>query len=150
MAQQLFEGECVGRIVNPELGGNPPRVKFDLIVTEGPHQGKRAQYNGKFDDKNVKWTKRDMMVAGWQGKSSRTFVDDVKKAAKVVPFTAEIAQWKREDGTISEWTSAKLGGSKPLEPLDADGFGKVDRWLNEAGDIEPQHPNAPGSTDAPF
>ena len=126
----LFEGEFVGKIVNPEIGGKPPRVKFDVIVTsEGPHKGKRAQYSGKFDEKNVKWTKRDMIAVGWQGKSARTFVEDVKKAAREVPFTAEIASFKRDDGSISEWTSAKLGAAAPLEPLDAEGFEKVDRWL---------------------
>jgi hypothetical protein len=135
----LFEGEFMGRIANPEIGGSPVKVKFDVIVTsDGPHKGKRAQYSGKFDDKNVKWTKRDMVLAGWQGKNSRTFIEDVKKAAREVSFTAEIASYKRDDGSISEWTSAKLGGGAPLTPPDAEGYDKLDRWLNEAGDVEPQ------------
>lgn len=154
MASALFEGEFVGRIVNPEIGGSPPRVKFDVIVTsDGPHKGKRAQYSGKFDEKSVKWTKRDMMLAGWQGKNSRTFIDDVKRAAREIPFTAEIASFKREDGSISEWTSAKLGGGAPLAPLDADGHDKLDRWLAEAGEVEPPQRNAsppPRDGDVPF
>lgn len=144
----LFEGEFTGKIVNPEIGGSPPRVKFDVIVvSDGPHKGKRASYSGKFDEKSIKWTKRDMMIAGWQGKDARTFVDDVKKAEKTVPFTAEIASFKRDDGTVSEWTSAKLGGAAPLKPLDKEGIEKVNNWLSQVeGEAAPSDPRE----DLPF
>ena len=137
----LFEGECVGKVVNPEVGldsQNRPRVRWDMIVADGDHKGKRANYSGKLDPENIKFTKRDMVSVGWAGKDVRTFVDDVKKADRAVPFTAEIASFKRDDGSVSEWTSAKFnGGSKPLGQMDRDGFDKVNRWFSEAGDVSP-------------
>ena len=86
--------ECVGKATNVEIGKdskNTYRVRFDMVVMDGEHKGKRASYSGKLDEDNIKWTKRDMLLLGWAGKSVRTFADDVKKADRAVPFTADIA-----------------------------------------------------------
>ena len=134
---QLFEGTFQkGRIVNAEIGysGNSPRVKWDVVVEDdGPHKGKVAKYSGKLEEKYIAYTKRDMIAIGWQGQSIRTFVDDVKRANKAVPFTAEIASFKRDDGSVSEWTSAKFGASKPLDAPTADQERDLDRWFSQAG-----------------
>lgn len=138
----LFEGECVGKAVNPEIGADgsgKPRVRWEMAVTEGEHRGKRASYSGKLDSDNIKFTKRDMMLIGWKGKDVRTFVSDVKAADKSVPFTAEIASNTYQDsGKTSTWTSAKFsGGTKPLAELDARKVEDVNQWFAEAGDIGP-------------
>lgn len=142
MAQQLFEGTFQqGRVIDADIGkSGKMRVRWSLVVIDdGPHKGKVANYSGKLDPENIKFTKRDMVAIGWQGKDVRTFVDDVKKANRLVPFTAEIASFKRDDGSVSEWTAARMGSvAKPLEALDGDEVRKVNQWFAEAGEIETQ------------
>jgi hypothetical protein len=136
---QLFSGECLGRVVNPEAGRDQnqrARVRWEMEVTEGEHKGKRASYSGKLDPENIRWTKRDMKTIGWKGESISTFVADVKAANLIVPFTAEIASHER-DGKVSEWTSAKFGGALPLTALDQDKIQELDQWFAEAEDVQP-------------
>jgi hypothetical protein len=135
---QLFEGDCVGKVINPEIGESrgKVKVKWEMIVSDGDHKGKRASYSGKLDAENIKFTKRDMLVVGWKGKDVRTFVSDVKAADLTVPFSAEIAETTYEDsGKTSRWTSAKFSGGAPLAVLDKDKADAVNRWFAEAGDI---------------
>ena len=153
----LFSGDCIGRAVNVQLGGDKngkPKVQWEMEVTEGEHKGKRAQYSGKFDADNIKWTKSHMKLIGWQGSDVRTFVDDVAKANLTIAFTAEVAEYERPDGTVSRWTSAKMTGALPLSALDAKKLDDVNRWFSEAEEIAPPgeaHPNAPGAdSDIPF
>ena len=133
----LFEGSCNGVARNVEIGPdnkNRMRVRWDMEVVDGPHKGKIAKYSGKLDPDNIKWTKRDMIAIGWQGQSSKTFVDDVKRASgRVVPFTAEIAEHEGR-----QWTSAKIGGGAPLGELTSEKANEVDRWFAEAGDVASQ------------
>lgn len=147
MASALFEGSCIGKPVNVEFGADNngrPRVRWEMEATEGEHKGKRASYSGKLDPENIKWTKRDMIAIGWKGVDVRTFVDDVKARTGTVPFLAEIARYDRPDGTVSEWTSAKMTGALPLAALDKDKVDNVNRWFAEAGDVAPA---ANGKTD---
>ncbi len=144
----LFEDpNCIGKAVNIEFGADNqgrPRVRWEMEVLDGPHAGKRAKYSGKLDAENIKWTKRDMLAIGWQGKSVKTFVEDATKAAaagKKVPFAAEIAN---HNG--NSWTSAKMSGALPLAALDASKVADVDRWFAEAGDVGSQSDNS----DPPF
>jgi hypothetical protein len=137
---QLFKGTCNGKVLNPEIGTNKRgvwTVKWEMEVVDGPHAGKRASYSGKLDEDGIKWTKADMLRVGWQGKSTRTFVEDVKAANKILPFSAEIATYEYKDsGKTSQWTAAKFnGGGAPLKPFDNDKLGEVDRALAEAQDI---------------
>ena len=128
----LFSGNCNGRPVDVEFGldkGGKPRVRWNMEVTDGEHSGKRASYSGKLDPENIKWTKRDMIALGWQGKDVRTFVDDVKKANRVLPFVAEIADYNG-----NQWTSAKMTGALPLAAPDASKIDDVNRWFSEAED----------------
>lgn len=146
----LFEGNCIGRVVNPEFGGdkqNRPRVRWEMEVTEGPHAGKRATYSGKLDPDNIKWTKRDMIAIGWKGVDVRTFVDDVKANTRPIPFVAEIASWEDR-----QWTSAKMTGALPLATLDKDKVADVNQWFKEAGDVAPTSNGAGGGSesDIPF
>ena len=49
---QLFSGECVGKATNVEIGKdskNTYRVRFDMVVMDGEHKGKRASYSGKLE-----------------------------------------------------------------------------------------------------
>lgn len=136
---QLFEGDCVGKVANPQAGPDgqgKPRVRWDMIVTEGEHKGKRASYSGKLDPENIKYTKRDMRLVGWKGNDIRTFVDDVTKANLTIPFSAEIASNTYQDtGKTSQWTSVRfVGAMKPLGPLDDDTAHKVNQWFAEVPD----------------
>lgn len=164
MAAHLFEGECFGRVSNPEIGPDgkgKPRVRWDMIVTDGEHKGKRASYSGKLDPDNIKFTKRDMMAIGWKGTDIRTFISDVKSAGKVVAFTAEIASNTYEDsGKTSTWTSVKFGSNaKPLGEFERDDYDKVNKWFAEAPDVGAVDSTAPrngssgandGDADIPF
>lgn len=145
---QLFEGDVIGKPVNVEFGadgGGKPRVRWEMVVVDGEHKGKRASYSGKLDTENIKWTKRDMMLIGWQGKDVRTFVADVKAADRSVSFQAEIATNTYQDsGKTSQWTSAKFsGGSKPLAPLDNDSIAKANKWFAEVPDVGQRTEDAP-------
>lgn len=134
----LFEGSCIGKAVDVEFGADKsgrPRVRWNMQVIDGEHKGKVANYSGKLDPENIKWTKRDMIAIGWKGVDVRTFVDDVKSANRTVPFTAEIASYDRPDGSRSEWTSAKMTGALPLAALDKDKVADVNQWFKEAGDV---------------
>src|SRR5580704_4012183 len=77
----LISGEFEGRAVKTEFGANSktskPEVRVEMEVVGGPHAGKRFPYNGKLDDKSIKWTKMRMMAIGWAGNDVRTFSDDV-------------------------------------------------------------------------
>jgi hypothetical protein len=128
----LFEGQCKGRAVNIEVGydkNGKARVRWEMEVTEGPHQGKRASYSGKLDEENIKFTKRDMIAIGWKGKTTRTLIEDTKAANLAVPFSAEIATNTYAD---SGKTST---ASKPLAALDSDKQTEIDKWFEAAGDV---------------
>lgn len=129
----LFEGQnLMGRAINVEIGvsGGVARARWDMEIVEGEHKGKIAKYSGKLTTEAVKWTKRDMVAIGWAGHKSSTFVDDVKKANKVVPFNAEIAEYNG-----NSWVSAKFGGAAPLAQLDSDKERELDRMFAEVGDV---------------
>ncbi len=135
----LFEGNVLGKVVNPEFGGDKngkPKVKWEMQVTEGEHKDKRASYSGKLDEENIKFTKRDMMLIGWKGKDVRTFVDDVKAANLTIPFQAEIATNTYQDtGKTSQWTSARFSGGAPLKALDKDKLDQANKWFSDAGAV---------------
>ncbi len=139
----LFEGTCIGKPVNVEFGAdnnNRPCVRWEMEVTQGEHKGKRARYKGKFDEKSIKWTKRDMRSIGWKTDSVKTFLADVAAANVEIEFVAEIAEY---DG--NRWTSAKMTGAPPLTKLDDSKIAEVDQWFAAAEDIAP-----PSSNDADF
>lgn len=136
----LFSGNCIGKPVNVELGLDSqgrPRVRWNMEVTQGDHKGKTANYSGKLDPDNIKYTKRDMMAIGWAGKDVKTFAADVAKANKEVPFVAEVVEWNG-----NSWTSVKFGGAKPLAAADTETLNKLNGWFSEA--------DAGGESDAPF
>ena len=135
----LFEGNCNGKAIDVEIGNDrngKPRVRWNMLVVGGPHDGKVANYSGKLDADNIKFTKLAMVAIGWQGKDVRTFVDDVARAAKTVPFTAEIATFKRDNGKESSWTSARSIGFSvaPLSQLDNATANEVNGWFAEVPD----------------
>jgi hypothetical protein len=140
----LFEAKNLkGRAVNVEIGvsGGRTRARWDMEIVEGEHKGRIAKYSGKMDPDNIKWTKRDMMLIGWQGQKSATFVSDVKKANKVVEFEAQIAR-----NGDSEWVSARFGGATPLAALDSDKERELDRMFAEVPDETPSS----GNSSVPF
>lgn len=138
----LIAGDFQGKAVKAEIGANPksgkPEVRIDMQVTEGEHKGKIFNYNGKLDDKSIKYTKRDMVAVGWKGKDAvGTFASDVKAADKTVGFTVEIATWNKDDGTVKQWSTVRSIGytPPPLTKLDADKARDVNGWFDDAGEI---------------
>ncbi len=129
---ELFSGTCNGFAIDPEIGvdgSGHARVRWSMEVTEGPHKGKLAKYSGKLNPDNLRYTKRDMLAVGWQGKDVQTFVADVKAAKKVITFTAEIAEYNG-----STWTSARIGGVAPLGQMDTDKQRALNRAMADIAD----------------
>lgn len=136
----LFEGDFVGRCVNAEVGtrGNKPLVRIEMEITEGDKKGRRVAFEGKLDEKAIKYTKMAMVAVGWKGRTVVTFVEDVKAANVTVPFEVEIASYDPKDGTrVREWSTVRrIGtGGKPLDAIDKDTAKKFDNWFAEAGDV---------------
>lgn len=131
----------MGRCTKLELGRGKKGVVFrgQMTIEEGPRKGTAVEYEGKLDDRAIKWTKRDLEALGWAGKSSKTAVDDVMKANRLVSFKVEIAEWNKDDGTVKRWSSVRsIGtGPKPLEKLDDAAYGDIDGWFNEAAKAAP-------------
>lgn len=141
----LFEGEGLkGKAVDVEIGpdqNGKPVVRWNMLVVEGPHAGKKASYKGSLDEKNIRYTKRDMMALGWKGKDAvGTFVKEVRAADLVVAFTAEIASWEDpSSGKVKQWTSARSIGftAKPLGTFDEDKARDVNSWFDDVPDEKP-------------
>lgn len=139
MAADLFEGEFEARAIKPEVGTNKngkPVIRVRMELLNGDRKGRQLDYEGRLDDKNIKYTKQHMIALGWQGRSVSTFADDVAKAARTVPVEVRIASFTREDGTVRQWTSIdKIGRFAPtLAPLERSKIADVDAWFAEAGD----------------
>lgn len=134
----MIEGDFTGKCVRIEIGQDGkgrPVIRGDMQIVGGAHDGARVPYDGKLDEKGIKWTKRDMLALGWTGKDVRTLVDDVRKANKVVPFQVAIARWNKDDGTVKEWSSVRSigGGAQPLATLDSKAINDVNDWFAKAG-----------------
>lgn len=135
MIQGDFEGKCV----KIEIGADSkqrPMIRGEMEIVGGPNAGARIPYDGKLDEKGIKWTKADMLALGWQGKDVCTLTADVSSAAKVVPFKVEIARWQKDDGSVKEWSTVRsIGrGVQPLAPLAEAKAADVNKWFAEVGD----------------
>lgn len=135
----LFEGDFNARAVKPDLGAasnGKPKIRVEFEIVDGDRKGTRVSYDGKLDAPNIKYTKRNMIAIGWQGKDVGTFVADVMKAARTVPIRTRIARYTRDDGSVSEWTSVDRIGyaAAELGTLDKDKIADVNRWFAEADD----------------
>lgn len=154
----LIEGNFHGKAVKAEVGtnkDNKPVIRVELEVTEGEHKGKRFNYDGNLKAESIKYTKRDMVALGWQGKDVMTFVDDVLKDPKVVPFEVTIATWNKPEsmgGGIKQWSSVRSIGyaAPPLTAIDNDKAKDVNSWFAEAGDVAPTNGARGGNSDIPF
>lgn len=137
MIQGNFQAKCV----KLELGANnqnKPVIRGQFEILDGTAKGTRVPYEGKLDEKGIKYTKRDMLALGWKGVDIRTLVDDVAKAAVTVPVEVEIARWDKGDGTkVREWSTVRsVGrGGAPLSALDEDKLRSVNDWFKDAGDL---------------
>ncbi len=131
----LFSGHFEARAFKAEIGkvrDKPVTVRIEMeIVSEGEQKGRKLKYEGKLSTDRIKFTKQHMMAVGWQGKTSKTFADDVMKAALVVPVEVRIAEYEGR-----QWPSIDRIGSysAPLEALTADKFAEVDSWFAEVPD----------------
>ena len=156
MAGFLFDGDCIGHAVGPEVGKKKGAwiVRIEMEVTDGIHKGRRVSYEGKLDEQNIKFTKKAMLAVGWKGVTVATFVDDVKAANLTVPFKVEIASWRPppEDGRpLQQWSTVKYigGAAKPLDKPDAAGLHSLDKWLADAGDVGPSASASSNGTGRP-
>lgn len=133
----LFETEASARAVRPEFGTTPkgkPKIRVEFEIVDGDHKGKHVPWEGRLDEKSIKYTKRDMLAMGWQGKSVSTFANDVLAANKTLPIKTRIAEFKKDDGSVSRWTAVdRIGGAPPLEKADSDTTKSVDDWFAAAG-----------------
>lgn len=138
----LIEGTFQGKVIpgTAKIGESKGKVLAvaTLEVTEGDHKGRRFNYEGKLDDKSIKYTKRDMVALGWKGVKSSTVTADVDAAALTVTFDVEIARWTNPEGKLREWNAVRSiggGGARQVDALDADKQRNVDQWFAEAGDV---------------
>jgi hypothetical protein len=140
---QLIEGQFQGRAVKGtakigQRGGKVIAVA-ELEVLEGEHKGKRFNFEGKLDDRAIKYTKRNLMALGWTGKKSSTLTADVDGALEkglTVPFEVEIATWNKDDGTVRQWSTIRsIGKFQPkLDDIDRDKAAEVDSWFADVPD----------------
>lgn len=133
----MISGDFEGKCVRLEFGGDKndkPMIRGEMKVVGGPHDGATVPYDGKLDEKGIKWTRRDMLALGWQGKDIRTLIDDVKRADKTVPFRVEIATWNKDDGTVKQWSTVRSIGrsAQPLSQLSNDKLADVNDWFSTA------------------
>lgn len=150
MSGTLFEGDFVGRVTRAEIGyrNDKPLVRIEAEVGDGPYKGRRATFDGKFDEKNLPFTKRAMLAVGWKGVTIATFADDVTAANLQVSFVVEIATWEK-DGKTRQWSAIRyFGGSQSLAAVPKDKVRDFDKWLAEvdAGGEAPKQNNS----DLPF
>lgn len=146
----LIKGNFQGKPVKYEFGQGKrgAEVRIDFVIVGGEHANMRLPYNGNFTDKGVRYTKRALVALGWQGKDIRTAEADIMTAPRTVPIEVEIASWRKDDGTLKEWSTVRNVGTfgEPLKPLDASGVGDVNKWLADVGDEKPAESNG----DVPF
>lgn len=143
MANGLIEGTFTGKAVpgTAKIGNAKGKVlaSVTLEVTEGELKGRRFNYEGKLDQDNIKYTKRDLMALGWKGREAvKTLTSDVDAAQVVTTFEVEIARWQPPEpgAKMREWNAVRSigrGGARQLEALDADQARNVDRWFAEVG-----------------
>jgi len=149
---RLFSGDFMAKIVKREFGGagnnNKPVANIVFEIVEGPRSGTQVTYSPNFKTKeSTKYARRDMMAAGWQGKTMATFVSDIKLGA-VFPINVRIAEYEGR-----QWNSVNsIGNTAPvITPATQDMIGLVDSYFAEIDDGTSSHPNAPGrNDDIPF
>lgn len=160
---RLFEGDFMGRIIRAEYGtsgrDNKPAARIVFEIAEGPRTGTQVTYQANFKQESIKYTKRDLLAAGWKGKTMASFVDDITaRVGTTVPINVRIASYQNRDtGKTQEWNSVGSIGNTapPLAAPTADLTRNVDSWFAEVddGNGNGSHPNAPGSSydkDIPF
>lgn len=145
---KLFEAKNVlAKCVSIELVANPKkngraeaRATMEIVDEKSPHKGFQVTYSGNFTVQSIKYTRRDLIALGWQGKIVDSLIDDVKKAAKVVPIDVEIASHTYADsGKTTEWSTVRSIGRPAQEappPLDQKALMEVQQWLTEAAQEE--------------
>ena len=142
----LSKGNFNGKPTKYEfgMGKKGPEVRIDFQVVGGEHDGMKLPYTGNFTSKGVKYTKRSLIALGWQGEDINTAEKDIMTSPKTVPIEVEIAQWKKDDGTVKEWSTVRNVGNfgEPLKPVDNSTLKDVNQWLAEAGDEKPADDNS--------
>jgi hypothetical protein len=148
----MIQGQFYGKLVKGTAkiaGRNGKTLAFaELEVIEGEHKGKRFNYEGKLDEKGIKYTKRDLMALGWKGQKSATITADCDAALEgglVVPFEVEVARWNKPDGGVKEWETIRSIGRAPmkLDELDAQKLADVDGWFADAGPVDGSNSDLP-------
>lgn len=141
MANNLFEGDVHGRAIKAEYGtdksGKPQCRAVLEITTEGERTGTHVQWSGNFKQDSIKYTRRDMLALGWEGKTIESFVGDVLAKKIIVPFQVRIAEWTDpKTGKLKKWLSAGSIGweAPPLNKPTQDTTSQVDGWFASAAD----------------
>lgn len=131
-----------------------------MEITTGARTGTQVPYEANFKPESIKYTKRDLMALGWQGRTIATLADDIMRAALSVPFQVRIATYENPDtGKTRQWNSVGSIGNAapPLSAATEQTTRNVDSWFAEVEDGGSsssgggRHPNAPGNdSDLPF
>lgn len=137
----LIKGSFQGKPTKYEfgIGKRGAEVRIDFAIVGGDHANTKVPYNGNFTAKGVKYTKRALIALGWTGKDIKTAEADIMTSPRTVPIEIEIATWKKDDGTVKEWSTVRSVGNfgEPLKPADASTLGDVNQWLAEVEDEKP-------------
>lgn len=137
MSQALIQGNFSGKAVKADLSTNKKgqvELKIDFEIVGGEHNGRRLPYSGLFTEKAIKYTKRAMIELGASGKDAAAAPAEIMAAAKVVPIEVTVASWKKDDGSVSEWSTVRNVGTyqPPIVPPDRSQISDVNKWLAEA------------------
>lgn len=138
---RLFDGDFVGKIIGAEYGtgtNGKPSARVILEIAEGPRSGTRVTYEANFKKESIKYTKRNLMAAGWQGKSMDTLASDVgERGGYTVPFRIRIAEYLVPGtGKLRQWNSVdSIGDFVPaLSTATMEMTKDVDSWFAAVDD----------------
>ena len=112
------------------------RVRGDIVIVGGEFDGLTASYSGKLDEKSIRWTKRDLMALGWQGKTLRSLDGDLARANTIADVEIELAHYNDR-----QWWSVRSIGYVPAskEEVTSDDIDKMDGWFGEAASPAPSN-----------
>lgn len=136
----LAEGTYEAEIVDCKLGYNKKDercvdVLFQIVDGKG-----RINRQMLFNDKSIGFTRRDLMLLGWDGKQASQIAAQVSANKSRVVISVEHVNWTNpKTGKVNTFPAVKNIGQRQLDVRDfaADELAKLDADMNAyASDVQ--------------